>query len=236
MSSAPVASKEKGPKVTKGFPKQDAYTDLDLLEQALSLTFALPLWLPKEPIESEAKRKEFLGGSFPTLRNLLSDEWYHFNRLINAHKPEPMGFGGLSKHFLFKAEHWAGTSSHDRNRSELIELLIELRALVLETLRVIPPPRDRRAQVVRWEDLTPRRCQIVRLLAKRPMAGTCARTRRAGASGSGTFTLAMVGPLRAIWILLQRRRTPKVFDYLARDPRFQLVFQYGGESVFRIHR
>ena len=45
---------------------------------------------------------------------------------------------------------------------------------------------------------------------------------------------AMVERFRAQWVLLQARRTPKLFQYLARDPRFRLVFENGDESVFAV--
>jgi len=45
---------------------------------------------------------------------------------------------------------------------------------------------------------------------------------------------AMVERFRARWVLLQRYRAPKLWQYLSRDPRFEITFQNGGETVFRI--
>jgi hypothetical protein len=45
---------------------------------------------------------------------------------------------------------------------------------------------------------------------------------------------ALVERFRASWVLLQRYRAPKLHDYLLRDPRFQLAFRNGGETVFAV--
>ncbi len=45
---------------------------------------------------------------------------------------------------------------------------------------------------------------------------------------------AMVERFRASWVLLQRYRAPKLWAYLARDRRFHIAFQNGGETVFAV--
>jgi hypothetical protein len=47
---------------------------------------------------------------------------------------------------------------------------------------------------------------------------------------------AMVERFHASWILLQQRRAPNLWAYLARDRRFQIAFQNGGETVFAVLR
>ena len=47
---------------------------------------------------------------------------------------------------------------------------------------------------------------------------------------------AMVERFRANWVILQRYRAPKLWAYLARDRRFQIAFQNGGETVFAVLR
>ena len=47
---------------------------------------------------------------------------------------------------------------------------------------------------------------------------------------------ALVERFRASWVLLQSVRAPKLYAHLARDPRFQLVCEGSGGSVFQVRR
>lgn len=157
--------------ITKGFEKQDAYADLELLESALALALNVPAWAPAEPHKSNEERRRYLGDSFPKLRELLTRKYQHFTRLHRTHESGSMRPRRMDGFFLLHVDHWAATPSHSQSRSRLISLLIELRSAVLDSLRVIPPPSSLPPPVVRWDELSTLQQEIVRHVAHGPKPG-----------------------------------------------------------------